>query len=772
MDRYDFIETRENVLENIKTLYSYLEDTTDANTYKWATGILKNGRIYVAEIIDSKLYFAPSRFIGYKSNTVQKHQSNHGDGNQTNDKLVEFYKKVQDERLDAAFQNVLNQYDLSSGNKKYWIPNDLTVEDLIAYSNMSSRKYWVFAPGEKCDHWDECVEKGLMLVGWDDIEDLTQYSDKKAIDKALKEVYPKRDSEGNILKDDSYRKNDVCTLWYMCHEIQEGDVVYARNGLSEIIGRGIVVSGYQYDENREDFCNVRKIKWTHLGSWPATSLSIPTIIPKYGEWVEDMERLITLSESEKAMFDEISKCTTLLQSKKNIILQGAPGTGKTYNTAAIALSVLGVTDVDVTDHKAVMKSYEELRNNGQIAFCTFHQSMEYEDFVEGLKPFPVRNSEGNVVGMEYRVEDGIFKQICNAAMDNLVQCKDSESEQGNYEELFDSYCNHIEQELARLANDGKDAAIELHPKSKMKIRGISRTASGKITSIFIGQKDNASSQSLSKKIFVRDYADFLAGEIKSYTDIKPTYESQSTFHGNAIYYFPLYQEIKKFSDSASGRFIKTKEVEKKNYVLIIDEINRGNVSKIFGELITLLESDKRVGEDTIHPIYAKLPYSKNFSDDNIGDFGVPENLYIIGTMNTTDRSTGTLDYALRRRFAFFTLKSDVRFINKYYDELGDDELKEVAVALFNDIYAFIKNPKHLCGDLGIDDLMVGHSYFMAKSKDELLNKIEFEVIPLLAEYINDGIFNVKTDERDKAFSAWLALESIEIDTTEDEEEND
>ena len=118
MDRYDFITSKEDVVKNIKTLYSYLGNTHDAETYKWATGILKNGRIYVAEIIDSKLYFAPSRFVGYKDNTAENHQDNHGDGNQTNDKLVEYYQKVQDERLDAAFQYVLKQYDLSSGDKK------------------------------------------------------------------------------------------------------------------------------------------------------------------------------------------------------------------------------------------------------------------------------------------------------------------------------------------------------------------------------------------------------------------------------------------------------------------------------------------------------------------------------------------------------------------------------------------------------------------------------------------------------------------------------
>lgn len=767
MDRYDFITSKEDVVENIKTLYGYLGNTDDAETYKWATGILKNGRIYVVEVIDSKLYFAPSRFVGYKKNTAYKHKENHGDGNQTNDKLVEYYQKVQDERLDAAFQSVLEQYDLSSGNKKYWIPRGMTIEDILSYSDIKSRKYWVFAPGECCDHWEECKSNGLMLVGWDDIDDLTKYKDKKSIDAALKKVYPK--------DNDSYRKNDVSTLWYMCNEIQVGDVVYARNGLSEILGRGIVTSNYFYDGERADFCNVRTIKWTHIGHWAASALSIPTIIPKYGLWVEEMEKTITLSESDKTMLNDISKYANLLLKKKNIILQGAPGTGKTYNTAAIALSVLGVTDVDLTDHEAVMEKYEELRKKDQIAFCTFHQSMEYEDFVEGLKPFPVKDTEGNVVGMEYKVDDGIFKQICEAALENLMQSLNAETPQENYSELFDKYCAHIEKEFAALANTGKDAAIDLHPNSKIKMRGVSRNRSGKISSIIIAKDDKAATQSLSKKIFLRDYEDFRTGKIKNYTDIKPAYESQSDFHGNAIYYFPLYEKVKEFSKTDEGKIGQSKEVEKKNYVLIIDEINRGNVAKIFGELITLLESDKRVGDNTTHPIKVKLPYSKNFDDDGNEDFAVPSNLYIIGTMNTTDRSTGTLDYALRRRFAFVTLKSDVSVIKKCYDNLGDDELKNKAVALFEDIYDFISDPKHLCGDLSIDDLMVGHSYFMANDEAELATKMEYEVLPLIAEYINDGILNVKNDEKQKAFEAWRMLQpyakKIEVEETEGNEDH-
>lgn len=498
-----------------------------------------------------------------------------------------------------------------------------------------------------------------------------------------------------------------------------------------------------------------------------TMMSFIGVTEKYG--IKKIKELKNQYEM-KNMF--ITNTANLLKKKLNIILQGAPGTGKTYNTAAIALSVLGVTDVDLANHGAVMERYEELRKKGQIAFCTFHQSMEYEDFVEGLKPFPVKDSGENVVGMEYRVDDGIFKQICNTALENLKQSTSTATPQENYDELFDKYCVFIEQKLAKLANEGTDAALDLHPKSKMKMRGISRTPSGKINSILIAKDDSTSAQSLSKRIFIRDYADFLDGKIKSYTDIKPTYESQSEFHGNAIYYFPLYEKIMQFSKTSDGKISNPKKVEKKNYVLIIDEINRGNVAKIFGELITLLESDKRVGENTIHPITVKLPYSKNFSDDGTDDFAVPSNLYIIGTMNTTDRSTGSLDYALRRRFAFVTLKSNVSIIKEHYDKLGDEELKKTAVSLFDDIYQFIDDEGHRSGDYSIDDLMVGHSYFFADSEDDLRDRVKYEIIPLISEYINDGILDVKKEEKDKVFDSWLKLqpikEKIEDESTDDE----
>ncbi len=304
--------------------------------------------------------------------------------------------------------------------------------------------------------------------------------------------------------------------------------------------------------------------------------------------------------------DKTSTVFNLLERKRNIILTGAPGVGKTYSTATLALRILGIT-ADWSQHEVVMGEYEKLlpmkksedgktyveNKEAQIFFTTFHQSLDYEDFVEGLKP---QLEGGNII---YKVEDGIFKRACEAAKNKRV-------------------------------------------------------------------------------------------------------------------------------------------------VLIIDEINRGNVSKIFGELITLIESDKRDG--CHHPLSAMLPYSKT-------SFSVPDNLYIIGTMNTTDRSTGTLDYALRRRFAFVTLKSDIEVVRSYYKE--SLHCGQMAVKLFAIVKAFIESKNN--SDYDMDDLMVGHSYFMAKNIEELKNKLEYEVIPLVKEYINDGILNVDKETSNKEFESWCMI---------------
>lgn len=393
----------------------------------------------------------------------------------------------------------------------------------------------------------------------------------------------------------------------------------------------------------------------------------------------------------------ISEIVELLQYKKNIILQGAPGTGKTYTTAEIALSIIGEDTSKYKEHKDLMKGYENLKIksdkdtgeiiDGQIGFVTFHQSMDYEDFIEGIKP-EIEN--GNVY---YDIKDGIFKKIAKRAKSKIENYEEFEEA---YAKFIDYICDYTE----------ANPFAELETESQKSKFGIT-VNNKKGLSLYTGDDLKPTTTSLKKdnlcKLFFNEI---------DYKDVS-----------NAPYYKGVLNYLKRKYKLQEPK-VSTKS---KNYVLIIDEINRGNVSKIFGELITLLEADKR--DEADHPLSVILPYSKK-------EFSIPSNLYIIGTMNTTDRSVGNIDYAVRRRFAFVTLESKREVVL----EKNNNDEKALAVHLFDTVKTFLEKNKT---DMDIEDLMVGHSYFLAEDEDELELKWKYEILPLLREYYKDGI--IKTD---------------------------
>lgn len=409
-------------------------------------------------------------------------------------------------------------------------------------------------------------------------------------------------------------------------------------------------------------------------------------------------------EGEKKTMAEIERMKRILNLKKNIILQGAPGTGKTYNTAALALSVLGIKDIDYGDHEAVMKKYKDLliefdedgyiKNDGQIGFVTFHQSMDYEDFVEGIKPIADKETKK----VFYDVRSGIFKSLCNKAS----SLNDSKSFNEAFKKLIEKIPEADEDPFTLKTTKGKNFGLTRNSRENLNLHtGADKKKQGVLTKENI-QKYLLNDSSID---YWRGYFGSVAAELK-----KPEYG-----------------------------YIPKQIPNDTKYVLIIDEINRGNVSKIFGELITLLETDKRklVGADNIkvnqmnqHEVEVTLPYSKD-------KFSVPSNLYIIGTMNTTDRSVGSIDYAVRRRFAFVTLEAN--------EILVPDG---AARNLFKAVKNFLNESKY---DMDIEDLMVGHSYFMTKDAEVLKMKWRYEILPLLMEYHKDGIISKSPlkDQSDK-----------------------
>jgi len=354
----------------------------------------------------------------------------------------------------------------------------------------------------------------------------------------------------------------------------------------------------------------------------------------------------------------------------NQILYGPPGTGKTYNTINKALEIIGV-NISGKTRSEIKELYNSKVSEGQIVFTTFHQSMSYEDFIEGIKPETVDNE------VIYEIKSGIFKQLCDQANAKVISSD-------NFEQAYKKLLNEIKE------NDGK---LVLESIVHAKEFTIYENSKGNLR--FHANTDKRY-EGVIKKQVIEHY--LKTGELLDW----PSYVKAVGAHLVSKY-----------------NYSKIEQIINKNYVLIIDEINRGNVSQIFGELITLIEDDKRLGKT--EALEVTLPYSKE-------KFGVPPNLYIIGTMNTADRSVEALDAALRRRFSFEEMlpKPDlIRTEGKAKDGIIDGiDLAKVLETINKRIEVLMDK-----------DHQIGHSYFMSvESIDDLKSAFKNKIIPLLQEY--------------------------------------
>lgn len=469
------------------------------------------------------------------------------------------------EMASDIFKNVLSSSPSKQGKNT----------DALADEDVHTVRYWLYAPGEGSCMWDVFYTSGIMAIGWGEIGDLSTFDSKDAMKIKMREV---------IDESLSY-KNAAHATWQFANEMKIGDIVFVKKGMHQIIGRGVVMSDYEYDNTRDDeYKNIRQVDWTHNGEWPHPGQAVMktlTDITSYTDYVEKLNSLFEDETEEDAedvektyppytkedflseVFmpeEEYDKLSGILRIKKNIILQGAPGVGKTFVAKRIAFSMMGVKDVE------------------RVMMVQFHQSYSYEDFIMGFRP----STDG------FKLKRGAFYNFC------------------------------------------KKAEID-------------------------GDND---------------------------------------------------------------------------YFFIIDEINRGNLSKIFGELFMLIENDKR-------GVSLQLLYSDE-------KFSVPKNIYIIGMMNTADRSLAMLDYALRRRFAFFEIKPGFTTdgFREYRMSLENEKFDKL-IACVESLNNVISNDESLG-----DGFCIGHSYFCNLLPDTINDQIlsgivEYELIPLLKEYWFDEPTKVK-----------------------------
>ncbi|MCT7518724.1 DUF4357 domain-containing protein [Aliarcobacter cryaerophilus] len=393
------------------------------------------------------------------------------------------------------------------------------------------------------------------------------------------------------------------------------------------------------------------------------------------------------------------------QKALNQILYGSPGTGKTFNTINKAIEIIDSDfyQQNKYNREALKEKFEEYKKAGQIEFITFHQSFSYEEFVEGIKAIPA-GKDGNENGedMIYDVVDGIFKKLSNKAKIDFFENNSIKKNITKRKFILNAKALNIQAEM--IEDDENNFRV---------LKG-SKVRKGEAESF-----KNYNYSSLKNKVL--ETAKYI--EQDEFYILEEDFTFQSMSAASSVILGRQSNGYNDWKEVLDDNLSKKDNKNIKNYILIIDEINRGNISKIFGELITLIEPSKRIGAD--EEIRLKLPYSQEL-------FGVPSNLYIIGTMNTADRSIALMDTALRRRFHFEEMMPNSSLLkNLVVDEIKIDNLLET----INKRVEYLYDRDHT----------IGHAYFMSlenfanevDKKAELENIFRNKIIPLLQEYFYD-----------------------------------
>ena len=400
-------------------------------------------------------------------------------------------------------------------------------------------------------------------------------------------------------------------------------------------------------------------------------------------------------------FYEQAKYSKILLQSKNLIFRGAPGTGKSYLAREIATYIVS---------KGKTIKYDDLSadQKKQIEFVQFHPNYDYTDFVEGLRP--KINDDGT---MGFELKDGVFKRFVTRARKNLENSKKSDEtikKEVGVQQSISAFFSDVKFGLDKFKTiTGNEFTITNVDDDHIYISIPGNATINKLTLNLdeIRKMLMASDHKFNK---VKDITDFFG---KSFAVQAYSYD------------FAIYKEIK--AKKNTNLKISATSEEAKNYVFIIDEINRGEISKIFGELFFAIDPGYRGKSGEISTQYS------NLHPDPDEKFFIPENVYIIGTMNDIDRSVDSFDFAMRRRFRFIELKaSDKDRIKEILSDLQDKELIDRAINKMNALNKEISN----VDDLN-DNYQIGAAYFLKLSSvDNDFSRLWTDyLLPLLQEYV-------------------------------------
>lgn len=576
-------------------------------------------------------------------------------------------------------------------------------------STTSTINYWTFSPGENASKWQLCIDEGIMCIGWDALGDLSKYASREDMRTEIKKHYP---TDGNA-------KNDSLAVWQFAHEMKHGDVVFAKKGMTKIIGRGVVESDYLFDDSYADFKHVRKVRWTHIGEWATDgkhAMKTLTNVTPYTDYVERLNNLVEGMESPVPTESADKQYWWLVANPKiwsvSNLNVGEEQAYRLYNDEGhkrrIFQHFLNAKEGDIvigyesspTQQIVALLVVSESNDGKTIVFKKTETLPEPISFsvlrsTPGLEYMEyMKNQQGSFFKLTADEYDIIMELIRGDNPSSIKKKKEAYDKSKFLDEVFVTYKNYDQFESLLLRK--KNLILQGAP-------GVGKTfAAKRLAYALMGEKDD---DRVMQVQFHQNYSyeDFVMG-------YKPNEEGGFELK-NGIFY----------------RFCKRAAADREHkYFFIIDEINRGNLSKVFGELLMLIEND-----------YRDKPIQLSYRDEL---FAVPDNLYIIGMMNTADRSLALIDYALRRRFSFFEMKPG-------FETIGfKEEIKKLMDPhLDNLVKAIVELNKVIESDDSLGSgFCIGHSYLCNLGYHyDLENIVEYDIIPMLREYWfdNESKFN-------------------------------
>lgn len=581
----------------------------------------------------------------------------------------DFYSLVEEYNLENKI--LISQADFSKSLKKVeefeaLLNDPMSSIQSSSQNKISSIKYWIYAPGEQAKLWDEFYQSRQAAIAWDELGDLSRYTSKTEIEAEL----------NSKLNNGGRKTNDALACYDFLHTMKPGDVIIAKKGKKDYIGWGIVTGDYLFDKSKPNYKNRRVVDWKTNGEWFDTEGDIVTKtltnITKYPSYVKRLTKLLNIQLMEK----------TKTSTPKNQILYGPPGTGKTFKLKDQYFPMY-------TTNESSLSVEQHFKN--VVSECSWWQvvALALLELGAASKVAYIMNNRWVKKRSELSDAKSISPIMWSCLQSHTIQTSETVGVKQRQSPYIFNKKDDSNWEI--LENEVREQIPELYEMLES-----------------VNNFNPSSDKEIQRYVFTTfhqsySYEDFIEG-------IKPIM-IDGDLDGNVAYHI---------EDGVFKQLCKKAALDPENrYAIFIDEINRGNISSIFGELITLIEQDKRKG--ATNAMSALLPYSKK-------QFSVPQNVDIYGTMNTADRSVEALDTALRRRFSFEEMLPKPELLKDKGEngngKVGEINLEELLKIINERIEALVDR-----------DHTIGHAFFMeVDSLESLRNIFANKVIPLLQEY--------------------------------------